>query len=228
MDKRTIMNVAIIHAGGSGSRMRQKKNKIFVQLAGKPILFHTLKIFEQYKQINQIIITAQKQDFLIIRKITKHKIILAGKTRQESSHLAIKKLRKLPKNSYILIHNAANPFVTQKEISQVLQAAKKHGASLLAHPIKDTVKQYSNQNIKTLNRDYLWAAQTPQVVRLDLALQAFAYAHKKNFVATDDASVIEFFNKPVKIVKCSEQNFKITYPQDLILAKQILLKNLKT
>ena len=134
------MNIAIIHAGGSGSRMKQKKNKIFIQLANKSILSHTLKIFEQHKQINQILITAQKKDFSIIKKITKHKLILAGKTRQESSYLAIKKLKKLSNNSYILIHNAANPFVCQSEITKVLQAAKKHKASLLAQPIKDTIK----------------------------------------------------------------------------------------
>lgn len=235
------MNIAIIHAGGDGSRMRKGQNKIFIDLAGKSILFHTLKIFEEHKKINQIIITAQEKDFLKIKKIIDegkfrkvNSIVKAGPTRQESSYLALKELdlnknkyqlkRKSFKNTFVLIHNAVNPLVTQKEITAAIKAAKKYGASLLAQPAKDTIKHFAKGKVKTLERKELWLAQTPQVVRLDIGFKAFDQAKKQNFIsrATDDAAIIEHLGYPVKIVPCSEENFKITYPVDLILAEEIL------
>lgn len=239
------MTIAIIAAGGSGKRMSAhggsasgggaKENKIFLKLRNKPIIYHTLKIFENHKKIHKIIISAQKKDIPKIKKIIKKAnfkkiccIIKAQGSRQDSIYAVIKALVDCckPRQSDLLaIHNAVNPLVASHEISKVLLAAKIFGASLLATPAIDTIKMSDKNNFvkATCDRRFIFRAQTPQVIRFDLAKKAYEKAVKEKFVATDDAMLVERLGHKVKIVPCSEKNFKITYPEDLKLA-EILMK----
>jgi 2-C-methyl-D-erythritol 4-phosphate cytidylyltransferase len=135
----------------------------------------------------------------------------------------------LPKDSYIIIHNAVNPFVRHCELDECLRAAQENGASLLGFQATDTVKIVDNLQFinHTPNRSNVWIAQTPQIIRFDIAVKAFEYASRRGFIATDDTTLVEAIHERVKFVECSRENFKITYPQDMELAKRVHIKRMK-
>lgn len=225
------MNYLIITAGGNGNRMKLINNKIFVTLINKPLIYWTLKIFENNQTIDKIIISGRKNDIkkinLIIKKHHFNKvltIIEANQSRQESVFTVLKWLKsKAGKNDLIGIHNAVNPFVSNKEIVEVYQAAKKYRAALLAYAAKDTVKISNKDNLVefTPKRLFSWYAQTPQVANFSDLWEAFTKAGKDKFAGTDDTQLLERTGIKAKIVPCSYLNFKITYPEDLILAKEV-------
>jgi len=229
------MNIVIICAGGNGERMKAKDNKIFLHIDGKPIIYYTLRTFDDHHDIDAIIITAQEKYFKRIKQIISKngikKVIgleKAYSTRQESTYHVLKKLyaQGVSNDSLVLIHNAVNPFVKHHEIDMCLEAANKHGASLLGFQAVDTVKIIRDGNFisHTPERTKVWIAQTPQVIRFDIALKAFKEADKKGYVATDDTALVELIKNPIKFIECSRENFKITYPHDLELAKKIYRK----
>jgi len=228
------MNWLIVVAGGKGERTGLGFNKIFAKLNNFPLIYWTLKIFEENKIIDNIVISARKKDIKKIKTIiAKYKfkkikeIIEAGNSRQDSTFAVLKLLRsKMKKDDFVGIHNAVNPFVTQGEIEKVYANAKKYGAALLAYPAKDTVKIASKNGLvdETPLRENCWYAQTPQVVSFANLWSAFLKANKQHFVGTDDTQLLERIGIKPKVVPCSYQNIKITFPEDLIVAKQILKK----
>jgi 2-C-methyl-D-erythritol 4-phosphate cytidylyltransferase len=226
------MNYLIIAAGGSGERMKSKDNKIFLKIKNKEILYWTLKIFEENPIIDGIIISARDIDQKTIKDIIMKNsikkvmaVVSAGKTRQETVLSALTWLKiKAKKDDLVGIHNAANPFVLHQEIESVFANAKEYRAALLAHPARDTVKITNEGNIviNTPIRKFCWYAQTPQVAFYDDLLKAFAMAQSKNFIGTDDTQLLEMIGIKPKITPCSRYNFKITFPEDLALAKKLL------
>lgn len=232
------MNIGIILASGIGKRMGAGKNKVLLELDGKPIVFHTLKAFEKCQDVERILIVIRKEEIELAKKIVqKYKIkkisgiIAGGKERQFSGLNAIKHLDKILKNktrAIAVFHNGANPFVTAEEITNSIQNAKKYGAAAVAHPTKDTIKEVDKNGLvlRTLNRSKLWNMQTPQAIKFPLALKAFIKAEEDKFIGTDDVSLVERMGGKVKIIEASENNFKITTPKDLALAK-IIIKDLK-
>jgi 2-C-methyl-D-erythritol 4-phosphate cytidylyltransferase len=232
------MNIAIICAGGNGERMKTKENKIFLKLNGKPIIYYTLKSFSDYEPIDSIIITVGEENVdrlmnLIakynIEKVTR--IENAFPTRQESTFHVLEKLKNenIPENSFVIIHNAVNPLVRHSELDECLTAAQTYGASLLGFPATDTVKIVNDSHLidKTPARQRVWIAQTPQIIRFDIAMKAFEYAYHRGFLATDDTTLVEAIHEKVKFIECSRENFKITYPQDLLLARKIHTKRME-
>jgi len=233
------MNIAVVCAGGNGERMKTKENKIFLTMGGKPLIYYTLKTFSEYDKVDGIITTVGKEnigqleDLIAMYRIEKVMAVEeAYSTRQESTYCVIEKLKmlNLPYDSYLLIHNAVNPFVRHAELDECLSAARRYGASLLGFEATDTVKIVKDQDHfidHTPNRASLWVAQTPQIIRFDIAVKAFEIASEKGIVATDDTTLVEAIHEQVKLVSCSRENFKITYPQDLELASRILTKRVK-
>jgi len=231
-------NLIIITAGGGGKRMKNKINKIFLVLGKNPIIFHTLKTLEKISLIDEILITIKKENLAQLKKIINQagfkkikKIISSEKNRQESSWKTLQYLKQKRKNENDLIgiHNAVNPLVTKNEIKTVFQTAAKWGAALLAAPAKDTIKICQKNLLvkKTPLRKLIWHAQTPQVARFGLFFKAFKKAAQEKNWGTDDTMLIERLGEKIKVVPCSEQNFKITYPKDLILAEEILRQRQK-
>lgn len=221
-----MKNSAIILAAGRSTRM--KEDKIFLELLGKPVLYHSIKPFEEHKNIEEIIIVTRAENRKRIESIIKQydlkkirNVIEGGETRQDSAYEGVKAANK---TEIILIHNAANPLIKEKEITNLLKAIEKYGAAAIGYPAKDTIKSTDSKNFatKTLNRKNLWQMQTPQGMRYEIALQAFEQAYKDNFTGTDDASLAERLGYKVKLVECSRENIKITYPEDLKFAEAIL------
>ena len=232
------MNIAIICAGGNGERMKTKENKIFLQVSGKPVIYYTLKALSDYDKIDEIYITVGEEyihrleNIISLYDIKKVRSIeRAYETRQESTYHVIEKLKddNITRDSYLLIHNAVNPFVKHSELDRCLDAAMKYGASLLGFQAVDTVKIIDENCIidHTPDRNSVWIAQTPQILRFDIAVKAFEHAFDAGFIATDDTTLVEAIHGEVKFVECSRENFKITYFQDMVLAKRIYSKRMK-
>lgn len=226
------MNIAIILAAGKSRRLRGI-DKIFYKIREKPLIFYTILAFEKNPRINKIILVVRKKDFrrffALIKKYKFKKIVTVtkgGKERQDSAFNGLKTAESLGAKSgdLILFHNGANPLISQKEISDVIKAARKHKAALVAQPIKDTVKKISKEGfvLETVDRKNIYSAQTPQVIEYKLAKEAFEKAAKNNFYGTDDVSLVERIGKKVKLVPCPYRNIKATTKEDLEIIKTFL------
>ncbi|OGD84874.1 2-C-methyl-D-erythritol 4-phosphate cytidylyltransferase [Candidatus Curtissbacteria bacterium RBG_13_40_7] len=226
------MNWLIVAAGGNGSRAKLGFNKIFAKLNNSPLIYWTIKTFEKSKTVDNIVICAKKNDIKKIKAIIiKYKfekikdIVEAGNSRQASTFIVLSALKSIIKNNDLVgIHNAVNPFVTKEEIARVYREAKKYGAALLAIPAKDTVKITRKNSLveNTPIRERCWYAQTPQVSSFANLWKAFVEADNEKFIGTDDTQLLERAGVKVKVVPCSYHNIKITFPEDLVVAEQIL------
>ncbi|PIN68611.1 2-C-methyl-D-erythritol 4-phosphate cytidylyltransferase [Candidatus Woesearchaeota archaeon CG11_big_fil_rev_8_21_14_0_20_43_8] len=228
------MNTAVILGGGSGKRFGAENNKIFTELSDIPIIAHTLQAFENNLNIDEIILVLRKEDKDMIRKVlTRHhfsklrSVIVGGDERQDSVSNAIRFLdgKNTSDDSIVLIHNGANPLVTQHEIDASIEAVTRFGASAVGSPVKDTIKLVEDEfSISTPDRQNLYAMQTPQCARFWLLRSAHEKANEERHIGTDDASLIERLGHKVKIIPASEENIKITRPFDLLIAETILNK----
>lgn len=226
------MNIVIILAAGDSTRMK-KINKIFYLIKGKPLIFYTISIFEKHPVIDRIILVGKKVDFkkfLNLIKEYRFKKIVAlvegGKTRQESAFNGLKETEKLDAKpgDIILLHNGCNPLVSKTSVFKIIRAAKKNKAAVLAQPVRDTIKKADKNGFveKTISRENIYLAQTPQAMEFDLAKRAFEKAFDDNFQGTDDVMLVERLGKKVKIVPTNSKNIKITYPEDLDFIKNLL------
>jgi len=216
-----------------GKRMGADKNKVFLELGGKPLIFYTLDNFEQSDDIDKIVIVAKESEIDDMAEVVNEfgfekvsHIIAGGRERQHSGHNG---LRCVSENcddddTVVLFHNGANPFVSSEEIIEVANKARQYGAAVVAHPTTDTIRRVDDKNLSrgVIDRSELWNMQTPQAIQLELALEAFDRASEKDFLGTDDVSLVEELDESVVIVKASDNNFKVTTPIDLALAEVIL------
>jgi 2-C-methyl-D-erythritol 4-phosphate cytidylyltransferase len=211
--------------------MRSSGKKEFLLLGSRPILAHTLGPLEAHSQISDIILVVDEKNIAKCRReiVKKYgfkkvrEVIPGGLRRQDSVAGALKRVE--TDCDIVLIQDGARPFVTEDLITGAIAAAQEVGAAVVAVPVTDTVKCARDDGdfvLKTVPRDCLWRAQTPQAFRYPLIREAYRRAREDGFQGTDDASLVERMGKPVKIVKGSYDNIKITRPQDLFLAEAIL------
>jgi len=233
--------VAIVPSAGKSERMGELVRpslggggkKEFLPLGGRPILAHTLRSLEDHPRISEIILVVDDGNLEYAKKeiIEKYgfqkvkEVIVGGEERQDSVYNGLKKITK--DCDIVLIHDGARPFLIEDLITKSIEGAEKHKAAVIAVPCIDTIKFVRKENnmvLETLDREYLWMAQTPQTFRYEIILKAHKKAKKNNFKGTDDASLVEMMTQPVKIVRGSYDNIKITTPEDLVLAEAILAK----
>lgn len=226
-----MKNIAIILAAGKGKRMKADKNKQFLQIKGKPILYHTLNAFSFCNEIDEIVLVAAKEEIdyckkEIVKKYNFNKvkyIVEGGKERQDSvlnGLLAIE-------NSdcdIVLIHDGARPFVNNNIIENCISYSKKYGATACGVNVKDTIKikDKNNFSIDTPNRESLFAVQTPQGFKYNLILDCHKKIKELKLIVTDDTMVVEKFNNKVFLYEGSYNNIKITTPEDLILGENLI------
>ncbi|MRX72570.1 2-C-methyl-D-erythritol 4-phosphate cytidylyltransferase [Bacillus lacus] len=216
----------VIPAAGSGKRMNAGKNKQFILLKGKPVIVHTLTVFEQDPACSGIILVInekEKGDFLKLIELYHFKkvkqLVAGGAERQESVYNGLKACD----SDIVLVHDGARPFIRQSHIRDLVLSAQEADAATIAVPVKDTIKKAENlQVVETIERSSLWLVQTPQAFRLSLILSAHEHAVKHQFAGTDDASLVEFMKHRVKIVYGDYTNIKLTTPDDLLFAKAIM------
>lgn len=219
----------VIVAAGQGARMGADVNKVLLPLKGEPVIVHTLRVFEHDASCAGIVLVVRRNEAGQFRKLLEeyriHKIITladGGSERQESVFNGLNCLKK-PEDTIVLVHDGARPFIDRIRIAEVVEAADKHGAALLAVPVKDTIKKVDGHSVqKTLERKSLWAAQTPQAFRLSLITKAYREGAARHLSATDDASLVEQMGVPVVTVMGSYRNIKLTNPEDMIIAEKFL------
>ena len=223
------MNIAIIAAAGTGSRMASDLPKQFLQLAGTPIIFHTLKPFELCDSIQEVIVVLPPEAsaaFLAqagknrLRKLTR--VVPGGATRAESVKRGLMAIRSATAE-IVAVHDGVRPFVTVAEIEETVAAARRGGAAILATPVTDTIKVVDGEAVvETLARQNLRQALTPQCFRYDLLRQAYDTADVNDPTLTDESSLVERLGHKVTIVDGSPRNIKITTPRDLLIAETFL------
>lgn len=221
------MNIAIIAAAGAGTRMASDRPKQFLQLAGRPVIFHTLKVFEECDSIDEVIVVlpaAESAGFLSLagsfRKVAR--VVPGGATRADSVKRGLMAIRSATAE-IVAVHDGVRPFVTVDEINNTVAAAKADGAAILVAPVTDTVKEVSDTNVlRTLDRGTLRRALTPQCFRYELLLEAYQHADVNDPSLTDESALVEQLGRPVSIVEGSARNIKITTVEDLAIAEAIL------
>lgn len=220
---------AIIPSAGAGTRMNAGISKQFLPLGGKPVLCHTLSVFDRHPAITEIVLVVSKEDKaqaeeMVFRKHTFRKVsplVQGGVDRRGSVYRGLMAVSS--GTDYVLVHDGCRPFVTPEMISQSLESAVKFGGAVVAVPLRDTLKRGDENLIKeTISRAGLWRAQTPQAFRFSLLLKAYEKAIKSGVEATDDSLLVERLGEDVAIVPGSELNIKITVPEDMVLAELIL------
>lgn len=217
---------AILLAAGRGKRLKGRISKPLIRLNAKPLLCYSLEVLNAHPAVKEIVVVVNRQNQAGIKWLTKKfrkvkDIILGGRRRQDSVRNGLKVIAK--NNGFVLIHDAARPFVNGKIISRLVKKAEKSGAAIAAIPLKSTIKSVVRETVeKTLPRDNLWEVQTPQVFRKNLILMAYERFGKEN--ATDDAMLAEKMGIRVSVVFGAYENIKITTPIDLVTAEAILKK----
>ncbi|MEA3548642.1 MAG: 2-C-methyl-D-erythritol 4-phosphate cytidylyltransferase [Thermodesulfobacteriota bacterium] len=226
---------AIIPAGGIGSRMGLEIPKQFYELNSIPVLAHTLLAFQQTAIISSVIVVVPLDHLEHTERIVRDfkldkvvKIVPGGRLRQDSVQAGLLALDTAI--DYVAVHDAARPLISPELITACVMEAQKNGAAMAAVPAKDTLKEVNRQGEirRTIDREKIWQAQTPQVVRVSLLRQAFSAAKKDNFIGTDEASLLEHLGIAVMVVNGSEKNIKITRPDDLLIAEALLMQEKKS
>lgn len=221
---------ALIAAAGQGKRMKSDLNKQYLNLQNKPVVAHTLEIFDKCRLIDEIILIIREDEMEYCNKevINKYKynkpikIVAGGKERQESIFNGLKAAD--DNSSVIIAHDGARPFITEDIIEESIYVALEFKAVGVGVPVKDTIKvvDINNNIINTPNRNTLWQIQTPQTFRYDILMKAHKKALEDNYFGTDDSVLVERIGYNVKMIAGSYENIKITTPEDLLLGEAIL------
>lgn len=224
-----FMNTAIIAAAGSGSRMASDRPKQFLQLAGSPIILHTLKPFEECDSIHEMIVVLPAEESAVflsmigkfeLRKLVK--IVPGGSTRADSVKRGLMAVRPATAD-IVAVHDGVRPFVTVEEIEQTVAGARKMGAAILVAPAVDTIKEvHDGSVVRTFNRQCLRHALTPQCFRYDVLRRAYENIDVNDPTVTDESFLVEKLGEPVAIVEGNQRNIKITTKLDLVLAEAYL------
>lgn len=225
-----MKTTAIVLAAGSGKRMNSKVHKQYLLINEKPVLYYSLKAFED-SQVSDIILVVGageveycKKDIVEKYGFRKVKAIVEGG--KERYHSVYEGLKATTETDYVLIHDGARPFVSQLIIERTIDAVCQHQACVVGMPVKDTIKIVDDQTYAkdTPNRSNVWMVQTPQAFAYPLIYDAYTrMLAEEDSAITDDAMVVERMTDcKVKLIEGSYQNIKITTPEDLIIAEAYL------
>ena len=220
---------AIIPAAGSGSRFSQTELKQYQMIGQKTVLEHTVLRLNQLPLQGYVLAIGEQDDVaqtLPFDHFEKAHFCEGGAERVDSVLNALNYLSTIADiDDWVFVHDAARPCVTQDCLSKLVSTAIQFNTgAILAIPVRDTLKRVvSAQDIQeTVDRSQLWQAQTPQIAKLGVLKSAIEHALAANAVITDEASALEFVGQPVQVVQGRSDNIKITYPDDLELARLIL------
>lgn len=221
--------VALLLAAGRGERLGHALPKGFVPLAGRPMLLHALDALAAVPELDSIVPVVAEDEIARLRALLdasgphpKLAPAVAGGTERQDSVRA--GMEALPDDTELVaVHDAARCLVRPETVSRVIASARREGAAILAIPARDTIKRVSGTRIvETPSRSECWAAQTPQVFRVELLREGLAKAAADGYLGTDDAELVERLGVTVHVVPGDTDNLKLTHPEDLALAERIL------
>lgn len=204
-------------------------DKLWLEVAGRPVIAHTWKQFNDAASIGEII--------LVVRDGMQHhftelagkfnfqksfRLVVGGAERQDSVWNGLESVS--PKTEIVAIQDAARPCTTADLIAATIEAAKETGAAVAAQPVTDTIKESADGLVisRTVDRSKLWAVQTPQTFRVEVIRRAISAAREKRLILTDDTAACELIGQPVRLVKSISPNPKVTVPADLPLIESLL------
>ncbi len=221
---------AIIPATGVGNRMQADRPKQYLTLQGKTILEYTLDKLLGHPAVSGAVLILHSQDAYWTDLNYRHdKTLLianGGEQRHHSVYNGLQVLQQhLQQDCYVLIHDAVRPFVRHQDLDILMKSVQAgDDGALLAAPVADTLKLVDESKMvsKTISRQGLWRAFTPQAFRLELIMQALQQVISSNQVITDDASAMELAGFHPQIVEADSMNLKITHPNDLVIAEWLL------
>ena len=188
-------------------------------------------MFENWSGADEVIVvTPENYEGLVAKWVDSYQlkkvrqIVCGGARRQDSVYNGLKAVGQ--EIDIVLVHDGVRPLVTPQILQCCAETASRTGAAIAAVPVKDTIKEANDKTvIRTLNRNRLWAVQTPQGFKKDILIKAMEQAKQDSFTGTDEASLVERVNIPVTIVEGSYENIKITTPEDLLIAEIFLTRN---
>jgi 2-C-methyl-D-erythritol 4-phosphate cytidylyltransferase len=226
--------IAVVVAGGAGTRMGSVTPKQFLPLQGQPLLFHSLAAFDRHAAVDALCVVIDSAFHTALREeepwctLANPRILAEpGEERADSVRSGLKAIQ--GRALFVVVHEAARPLVTAEMIDETLRQARLGRGGVTARRVTDTVKCVGEGDIviETVDRRMLWAAQTPQAFPFDLLWRAHAHVVEKGLSVTDDAQALEALGKPVAICPATTPNPKITLPEDLISAEALLAKRLE-
>lgn len=217
---------AVVPAAGSSVRMGQ--DKLMLELDGQPVLIHTLRALDLCPYVEEIIVVTRREQIVPVAQLCKAyglskvvKVIAGGETRTQSVLAGVREISR--HLELVAIHDGARPLVSQEVLSEVILRAAQCGAAAPAVPVKDTIKQAEDGVVTaTLERDCLYAIQTPQVFEASLIKTALIRALEEHAALTDDCAAVERLGIGVALTKGSYRNLKITTPEDLAVGEALL------
>lgn len=227
----------VIPAAGSGKRMGTNEIKTFLKLRGRDLIEWTLLPFVTCGWIDQIVVVGRKQEeerFAALLDKLRNELsekgqicptmsfIIGGSDRLESVDNGLHQL--LDDINFVMVHDGARPLVSEEVIERCLDDVFEHNSSVVCVPVKDTIKIASDDHFveSTPDRSRLFSIQTPQCFERNLLLRAYEQGKIQGLTVTDDSGLVEAFGHPVKLTLGSYNNIKVTTPEDLLLAEQIL------
>lgn len=226
------MNIALVLAAGSGTRMNNSKPKQFLLVNDKPLFLFSVEAFQNNKRVDMVLIATNKECVEQVKELTKNyskvkSVIAGGETRQGSVYNGLKEIEKYitSEKDLVLIHDSARPLVSQRIIDENIDLGLRYGAVDTVVPASDTIiKSNDEQTIgEILNRSELYQTQTPQTFEFGLIKKAHERALKDNVPnVTDDCKLIMHFGANVHFAKGDKLNFKVTTPEDLEMLKALL------
>mgnify|MGYP000878530493 CR=1 FL=1 len=225
----------IIPAGGVGTRFGGDLPKQFVELAGAPILVHTIRIFDNIDDVESIVISVHNEWFTYTKELIKKfdckkvtDIVLAGKERQDSVANGLH-TKSVQESEIVLVHDAVRPFASPALVQKLIDEAEELGAVIPVTEPKETIKERNNKDmvVRTLDRTKLAMVQTPQAFWYDVIKTAYEKAAIASYKGTDDSSLVEFIGYKVSVIEGEEENLKITDPFDMRIAELILNEHAK-
>ena len=225
--------IAVIPAAGAGKRLGLGINKAFAMLRGAPLIVHCLAMLAETNLITRAIVVLAPAEVdegrLLLERYQQQffsnlpfAVVAGGKERQDSVANALRTIDEI--EGYVAVHDGARPFAGKEVFERTLAAAVKYGAAIAAVPVKDTIKVVDEQGIvvATPERKTLQAVQTPQIFELGLLKKAYAYLEQHPAAVTDDASVVELSGHGVAVALGRYENIKVTTPEDLVFAENLL------
>jgi 2-C-methyl-D-erythritol 4-phosphate cytidylyltransferase len=220
---------AIIVAAGRSTRMGGEIDKLFLPIAGRPIVAHTWRRFDAALSIDEIVVVVRegRQDEFIklaakYRFRKPYRLVAGGQERQDSVWNGLEKLS--PETEIVAIQDAARPCTSEALIEATIIAARETGAAVAAQAVSDTIKASDDGKFiaRHLDRSRLWAVQTPQTFRVDVIRRALARVREKNLQVTDDTAACEQIGQPVRLVVGEGLNPKVTRPEDVGFVRMLL------
>ncbi|WP_407314604.1 2-C-methyl-D-erythritol 4-phosphate cytidylyltransferase [Desulfosporosinus sp. SB140] len=219
----------VIPAAGQGKRMGAGHNKQFLRLLGQPILAHTIRVFQISGYVSEIVIVGAETELAQIRELVDQhgfdkvvSICKGGEQRQDSVRSGVLALS--PTIQRVVVHDGARPLLTLRDFHRFLEEAEGLTAAIMGVEVKDTIKRVDDVGrvTDTLPRDLLRAVQTPQIFERNKLEEAHFRAAAAGYYGTDDASLLEWIGCSVQVIEGSQENIKVTTPEDLLLAERIL------